>query len=84
MPDAEYAEVDLKIAPIDLAKSLASFSGTCSFSNKSLLFAATAITKIKFYIISYKNLLVFSGAQSLIWLYQYFLSSSKDSFLVMS
>ena len=45
---------------------------------------ATAITKIKFYIISYKNLLVFSGAQSLIWLYQYFLSSSKDSFLVMS
>ena len=70
MPDAEYAEVDLKIAPIDLAKSLASFSGTCSFSNKSLLFAATATTKskefkIKFYI-SYKNLLVFSGAQSLI------------------
>ena len=63
MPDAEYAEVDLKIAPIDLAKSLASFSGTCSFSNKSLLFAATATTKIKklkikFYI-SYKTYLYF-------------------------
>ena len=40
------AEVSLKIAPISCAYFLASASGTCSLSNKSLLFAANPITKI--------------------------------------
>ncbi len=40
------AEVSLKIAPIELANSLASLSFTCSLSNKSDLFAAMEKTNL--------------------------------------
>jgi len=44
IPAAVQAEVNLNIAPTSLAYFLASPSLTCSFSIKSLLFAAIAIT----------------------------------------
>jgi hypothetical protein len=44
IPAAVQAEVVLKIAPASFAYFLASASFTCSFSIKSLLFAAMAIT----------------------------------------
>jgi hypothetical protein len=43
-PAAVQAEVNLKIAPTLFAYFLAAFSSTCSFSNKSLLFAAIPTT----------------------------------------
>ena len=43
---AVQAEVSLKTAPISAAYFLASASGTCSLSNKSLLLAANPITII--------------------------------------
>ena len=46
-PAAVQAEVSLKTAPISWAYFLASASGTCSLSNKSLLFAANPITIYK-------------------------------------
>ena len=42
IPAAVYADVSLNMAPISYANPLASASGTCSFSNKSDLFAAIA------------------------------------------
>jgi len=44
IPAAVQAEVSLKTAPISWAYFLASASGTCSLSNKSLLFAANPMT----------------------------------------
>ena len=50
-PAAVQAEVNLKIAPTLFAYFLAAFSSTCSFSNKSLLFAAIPTTIL--WIINY-------------------------------